>query len=180
MTIAKILPQAAKGMIMAYTRRCRDEGNNMTTTRRDLPRAGLVAAGAAATPSLARAEPHDHDQEPDTLASLPRLPRDDNGPVFAEPWQAHAFALAVTLSELGHFTWTEWAAVLSNELKADAARGEPDDGSRYYHCWLAALEHLVVQKQLSDQATLLERKEAWADAYRHTPHGMPVELKGEV
>jgi nitrile hydratase accessory protein len=111
------------------------------------------------------------------LDTLPRLPRDEGGPVFAEPWQAQAFALAVKLSELGHFTWNEWAATLADELKADAARGEPDDGSRYYDCWLAALERLVVAKELSDPATLLARKEAWADAFRHTPHGRPVELE---
>jgi nitrile hydratase accessory protein len=111
------------------------------------------------------------------LDTLPRLPRDEGGPVFAEPWHAQAFALAVKLSEHGHFTWNEWAATLAVELKADAARGEPDDGSRYYHCWLAALERLVVAKELSDPATLLARKEAWADAFRHTPHGMPVELE---
>lgn len=93
--------------------------------------------------------------------ALPRLPRDEGGPVFAESWQAQAFALAVRLSELGHFTWNEWAATLGNELNADAARGEADDGSRYYHCWLAALERLVVTKQLSDPATLMVRKEAW-------------------
>jgi nitrile hydratase accessory protein len=113
------------------------------------------------------------------LAALPHLPRDEGGPVFAEPWQAQAFALAVRLSELGHFTWDEWAATLGDEVKADAARREADDGSRYYHCWLAALERLVVAKQLSDPATLIERKEAWAEAYRHTPHGMPVELEHE-
>jgi nitrile hydratase accessory protein len=113
------------------------------------------------------------------LDTLPRLPRDEGGPVFAEPWQAQAFALAVKLSELGHFTWNEWAATLADELKADAARGEPDDGSRYYHCWLAALERLVVAKELSDPATLSACKEGWADAFRHTPHGMPVELEHE-
>jgi nitrile hydratase accessory protein len=75
--------------------------------------------------------------------------------VFAEPWQAQAFALAVQLSAQGHFTWTEWATALAEELRADAARGEPDNGSRYYHCWLAALENLVVAKQLSDTTTLL-------------------------
>jgi nitrile hydratase accessory protein len=113
----------------------------------------------------------------ETLMALPRLPRDAEGPVFAEPWQAQAFALAVKLSELGHFTWSEWAAALVAELRADAARGEADDGSRYYHCWLAALEHLVVSKSLSSRAALSEQREAWAEAYRHTPHGMPVELK---
>jgi nitrile hydratase accessory protein len=114
------------------------------------------------------------------LAALPKLPSDAGGPVFAEPWQAQAFALAVKLSEQGHFTWKEWAAALAGELKAAADRGEPDDGSRYYHHWLAALERLVVSKGLSDPAALLARKEAWADAYRHTPHGKPVELSAKT
>ena len=113
------------------------------------------------------------------LALLPRLPRDEEGPVFAEPWEASAFALAVRLSAQGHFTWNEWAATLGGELKAAAARGEPEDGSRYYHCWLAALERLVVAKHLSDATTLLARKEAWAEAYRRTPHDKPVELQDE-
>jgi nitrile hydratase accessory protein len=113
----------------------------------------------------------------DRLSALPRLPRDEEGPVFAEPWQAQAFALAVKLSEQGHFTWKEWAASLAAELKAAADRGEPDDGSRYYEHWLATLERLVTGKGLTDAASLLARKDAWADAYRHTPHGKPVELK---
>jgi len=114
--------------------------------------------------------------EAERLASLPALPRDEGGPVFAEPWQAQAFALAVQLSELGHFTWKEWAAALAAELKAAADRGNPDDGSRYYEHWLAALERLVTEKGLSDPSAMLARKEAWADAYRHTPQGKPVEL----
>lgn len=108
---------------------------------------------------------------------LPRIPRDKGGPVFAEPWQAQAFALAVGLSEQGHFTWKEWAEALAAELKAAENRGEPDDGTRYYDHWLSALERLVTTKGLTDRNTLLQRKEAWADAYRHTPHGKPVELK---
>jgi nitrile hydratase accessory protein len=115
-------------------------------------------------------------RESKKLASLPQLPRDEGGPVFAEPWQAQAFALAVKLSVQGHFTWKEWAAALAQELNCGADRGEPDDGSRYYEHWLAALERLVTSKGLSDPASLLARKEAWADAYRHTPHGKPVEL----
>jgi nitrile hydratase accessory protein len=111
------------------------------------------------------------------LSNLPRLPRDDGGPVFAEPWQAQAFALAVKLSEQGHFTWKEWAAALASELQAAARRGEPDDGSRYYEHWLAALEGLVAAKGLADPTALRTRKEAWATAYRNTPHGQPVELR---
>jgi nitrile hydratase accessory protein len=113
----------------------------------------------------------------DQFAALPQLPHDTGGLVFAEPWQAQAFALAVKLSEEGHFSWKEWAAALAEELKSAADRGEPDDGSHYYEHWLAALERLVTAKGLSNQAAMLARKEAWADAYRHTPHGKPVELK---
>src|SRR6202008_175584 len=86
------------------------------------------------------------------------------------------FALAVRLSAQGHFTWKEWAAALADELKAAADRGEPDDGSHCYHHWLAALERLVAAKRLSAPAAMLARKEAWAEAYRRTPRGKPVEL----
>ena len=115
-------------------------------------------------------------RESERLEGLPRLPCDDAGPVFAEPWQAQAFALAVRLSEQGYFSWKEWAAALAEELRSAADRGEPDDGSRYYEHWLAALERLVTAKGLSEPAAMLARKRAWADAYRHTPHGKPVEL----
>ena len=115
--------------------------------------------------------------EAENFAALPKLPRDAGGPVFAEPWQAQAFALAVKLSEQGHFTWKEWASALADEIKAAANRGEPDDGSRYYHNWLSALERLVTEKGLTNASALLARKEEWVDAYRHTPHGKPVELR---
>ena len=97
--------------------------------------------------------------------------------MFAEPWQAQAFALAVTLAERGHFTWPEWAATLADELRAAAARGEPDDGTRYYEHGLAALERMVTAKGLADPIALQTRKDAWIDAYRNTPHGRPVELR---
>ncbi len=110
------------------------------------------------------------------LAAPPPVPRDEGGPVFAEPWQAQAFALAVNLSEQGLFTWNEWAEMLGAELKAAADRGEPDDGSHYYEHWLAALERLLTAKRVFDRAALDQREEAWADAYRHTPQGKPVML----
>jgi nitrile hydratase accessory protein len=90
-------------------------------------------------------------------------------PVFAEPWQAQAFALAIRLSERGYFSWKEWSTALADELKT-----RPD--LEYYESWLAALERLVTAKGLTDDAALLDRKNAWAEAYRHTPHGKPVEL----
>jgi nitrile hydratase accessory protein len=118
----------------------------------------------------------DPDLNAERLNALPRIPRDEEGPVFAEPWQAQAFAMAVRLSEQGHFTWKEWAAALAAELKAAEARGEPDDGTHYYEHWLATLERLVAAKALSNPNEMLVRKEAWAQAYRRTPHGKPVNL----
>jgi len=109
-------------------------------------------------------------------AHLPRQPRDDDGPVFAELWHAQVFALAVKLSEAGWFTWPEWAAALGAEFKAAAARGAPDDGSRYYGHWLAALEKLAVAKGLTDLPALSRRKRDWVAAYEATPHGQPVKL----
>jgi nitrile hydratase accessory protein len=112
--------------------------------------------------------------ESELLQVLARLPRDKGEPVFAEPWQAQAFALAVQLSEQGHFTWKEWADALADELNGAASRGEPDDGSRYYHHWLAALEGLVKIKRLAGSAALATRKAAWAEAYRRTPTVSPL------
>ena len=108
----------------------------------------------------------------DPLA-LPGIPRDDDGPVFSEPWQAHAFALTIQLHQKGLFAWREWAEALSEQLRA---AGPHDDGSRYYEHWLAALESLVAAKRMAEPAALLARKHAWEDAYRRTPHGQPVTL----
>ncbi len=109
------------------------------------------------------------------LAALPDLPRDAGEPVFALPWHAQAFALAVTLSDRGVFTWAEWTAALSAQIRTAGTDG-PDDGSRYYGHWLAALELLVLDKGLCDAPSLDRRREAWAQAYRRTPHGAPVTL----
>ena len=84
--------------------------------------------------------------------------------------------MAVQLSADGHFTWTEWTTALGEQLQAAVKRGEPDDGSRYFEHWITALEQLATDKKLTDLTALSERKDAWADSYRHTPHGQPVEL----
>ncbi|MBV8684798.1 MAG: nitrile hydratase accessory protein [Caulobacteraceae bacterium] len=91
-------------------------------------------------------------------------------PPFAEPWQAQAFALAVQLHAQGAFTWPEWSQALGAAL---AAGGDDAD---YYDCWVAALERLASERGLASAGVLGDRKQAWADAYRRTPHGKPVEL----
>jgi nitrile hydratase accessory protein len=106
------------------------------------------------------------------------LPRDDEGsPVFREPWEAQAFAMAVKLHEAGYFTWSEWAERLAAEIQRAQAAGDPDLGDTYYHHWLATLEGLVAEKGLVGSAELAQRKDAWAEAARTTPHGQPIVLK---
>ena len=100
------------------------------------------------------------------------MPRDADGPVFAEPWQAQAFAMAVQLNAQGMFSWAEWAGALSQELTGDPT----DDGSRYYQHWVAALEALVARRGFAAADELATRKADWAEAYRRTPHGQPIEL----
>jgi nitrile hydratase accessory protein len=104
----------------------------------------------------------------------------DPEPVFAEPWEAHAFALAVKLSEAGIFTWSEWSAALAEEIAAASQCGESDDGSRYYHHWLAALERLAAEKNLVTPLSVSARKDEWTEAYRRTPHGSPVTLEAAL
>ena len=110
-------------------------------------------------------------------AAVPGLPTGGDGPVFREPWEAQAFAMAVALRERGVFTASEWAETLGAEIKRAQAAGDPDTGQTYYRHWLAALERIVAQKQLSDPATLHRYSDAWSHAARRTPHGTPIELK---
>ena len=110
------------------------------------------------------------------LHALPALPRDDTGPVFKAPWEAQAFAMALSLHTQGVFTWREWADALAAELAAAVARGDPDDGTHYYEHWLAALEKLVATKNVITREELDGRVEEWDAAARATPHGQPIEL----
>ena len=110
------------------------------------------------------------------LNDLPALPRDKEGPVFNEPWEAQAFALAVCLSEAGCFTWPEWAALLSEEIVAAQERGDPDLGNTYYQHWLNALERICAEKELVGHKDMNQRQQEWRRAYLNTPHGRPIEL----
>ena len=114
----------------------------------------------------------------DRAPDLPALPQDEAGaPVFREPWEAQAFAMAVRLHEAGHFTWPEWAERLAGEIKRAQAAGDPDRGDTYYHHWLRALEGLVAEKGLVGVQELRQRKADWEAAARSTPHGKPIELR---
>ena len=115
----------------------------------------------------------------EAAAALPELPRDADGPVFREPWEAQAFAMTVALHRRGLFAWSEWAAALAAEIKRAQAAGDPDRGDTYYRHWLAALERLVAEKRLTDPTTLARYRDAWDRAADRTPHGEPITLRPE-
>jgi len=118
-------------------------------------------------------------REAEALAALPEIPRGSDGPVFAEPWQAQAFAMTLALQERGLFTWTEWADRLAAEIRRAQAAGDPDRGDTYYHHWLAALEKVIVEHGLFSADDLAARHDAWDRAARATPHGEPIVLGRE-
>ena len=95
--------------------------------------------------------------------AVPSIPRDGDGPVFREPWEAQAFAMALKLHERGLFTWPEWAATLADEIKRAQLAGDPDTG----------------EKGVASRDTLARYRNAWDHAADRTPHGEPIELKPE-
>jgi nitrile hydratase accessory protein len=111
--------------------------------------------------------------------SVPSVPRDSDGPVFREPWEAQAFAMTLALYDRGVFTWPEWAAALAAEIKRAQAAGDPDTGETYYSHWLSTLEKLVAEKGVTTQDTLQRYRDAWDRACDRTPHGKPIELRKE-
>jgi nitrile hydratase accessory protein len=108
-------------------------------------------------------------------AARPAVPGIDD-PVFAEPWQAEAFALVVALHERGLFSWAEWADVLSGEVKTPSAAA---DGSDYYEHWLKALEKLLAAKGVAGVAEVDDLAAAWERAAHATAHGKPILLEND-
>jgi nitrile hydratase accessory protein len=111
--------------------------------------------------------------------AVPSIPRDESGPVFRAPWEAHAFAMALALYEKGLFAWSEWAAMLGEEIKKAQVAGDPDIGETYYCHWLAALERMVAERGVTSRQSLAQHFSAWQRAAGRTPHGRPIELKAE-
>jgi nitrile hydratase accessory protein len=120
-----------------------------------------------------------HDAAARARSALPDIPCDAEGPVFREPWEAQAFAMALTLHERGVFTWPEWAETLADEIKRAQAAGDPDTGETYYRHWLATLERLVAAKGVATSDTLHRYRDAWDHAADRTPHGAPIVLRQE-
>ena len=115
----------------------------------------------------------------DATRTVPGIPRDADGPVFREPWEAQAFAMALALHARGLFSWNEWAAALAAEIKRAQAAGDADTGETYYRHWLATLERLIADKGVATPDTLHRYRDAWDHAADRTPHGSPIVLMPE-
>ena len=111
--------------------------------------------------------------------ALPMPPGAADVPVFAEPWQAQAFAMAVQLHAKGVFTWPQWAHALSQTIAQAGAAGDPDDGSGYYQHWVDVLEHLVLAHNLGTAEQIHRLEHAWEAAAARTPHGQPIEVQAQ-
>lgn len=117
--------------------------------------------------------------QPEAAAQTPfRLPRaaGADAPVFDEPWQAQAFALALALHQRGLFSWSEWAQALSREV---GKPGAATDGSDYYQHWLAALEALIAEKGVAEPNLVDGLAASWRRAAQATPHGQPIMLDND-
>lgn len=75
------------------------------------------------------------------------LPRDNGALAFEAPWEGRALALAIALVERLDIPWDDFRARLMASI-AD----QPD--RPYYESWAAALEELVVDRQLSSREAL--------------------------
>lgn len=85
--------------------------------------------------------------------------------------------MTLALHKRGMFTWAEWAECLNQAICDAQAAGDPDLGNTYYSHWLTALERISTTKGLVTDDMLLQRRNAWDVAARHTPHGQPIELR---
>lgn len=111
----------------------------------------------------------------DTIDLKP-LARTDGNPVFDEPWQAQALAMADNLIKQKIFGASEWSEHLGNLLRQAEENQQPDNSDTYYRCVIVAIENMLSERDCISKSEMKHREQAWRQAYLNTPHGMPVKL----
>jgi nitrile hydratase accessory protein len=91
------------------------------------------------------------------------LPRKNGELVFDAAWEARIFGMTISMHDRQLFAWNEFRAELIEEIaEADRANSE----STYYERWLAAFEHLLIEKGLVSQDELAARVEDFESGRR--------------
>ena len=95
------------------------------------------------------------------------LPRQNGELVFATPWEARAFGLAVALQESGVYEWREFSAALAAEIARVEQAGNT---STYYECWLSSLEKLLLANGFVTPSEISHRVASHAAHDDHAGH----------
>lgn len=86
------------------------------------------------------------------LEGVAAIPRDEEGPVFAAPWEARTFALVRSLCEQGHYRWKDFQKHLIVQIAEDEA-GAREAGAKpppYYESFQAAALKLFAEATILD------------------------------
>jgi nitrile hydratase accessory protein len=92
------------------------------------------------------------------------FPMADGEPVFAEPWEGRAFAMAVELVARSGLPWEAFRSRLVAAIGDDPHRP-------YYESWVVALERLVLDTGAVDGGALA-RERRTAASYRYHEQGV--------
>lgn len=105
---------------------------------------------------------------------------ENNAATFDEPWHAQVLAIADAMVKVGNFSAAQWSDALGAKRLAAEQSEQADSTEAYYKCALAALETLLSKSVDLKSNDVDSRSDAWARAYRATPHGQPVKLSAGV
>ena len=97
------------------------------------------------------------------LGEAAPFPMRDGEPVFAEPWEGRAFAMAVDLVARAGLSWEEFRTRLVAAITADPHRP-------YYESWVVALESLALETTAVSAGDLARERDV-AASYRYHEEG---------
>jgi nitrile hydratase accessory protein len=80
------------------------------------------------------------------------LPRENGELVFEEPWQGRALGMGVVAIERSGASWPEFRRHLAAAIAARDPGQDESEATAYYAAWLDALEALLAERELLDQA----------------------------
>jgi len=86
------------------------------------------------------------------LGAQAPLPRDNGELVFEEPWQGRALGMGVVALQRSGASWAEFRRHLVTAIATRPPRDGESEATAYYGAWLDALEGLLAERDLREQA----------------------------